>query len=391
MASVRIVPKSPFYMADMRIWIPCATHRKGGYWKTTTLSTKVPNTEPEVDALKVANEMEAIRREARGSKIPTKQFFQSRVASLMNAAGVDAPFKQASWKEFSGRWLSELTVSHASLVKYTGEVKQFSDFLGAKAKEDMRTIAPEEMAEFHAKLIAEGRTAGTARNTCKSIRAIFARAILMNYLEENPAALLKLKSGTTSSRQPFTLEDLQAISNVLHSSESPKMKDWRTACHFGLYYGMRIGDAVSRDRSEIRIENGVKVIRFTPEKKKAKGQEIALPLIGELAGLEAGEGPITPTLLTYNQPTKGFSTILEHSGIFIKRKAAKGKGRATGDKSFHSFRHTANSLLAAAGVDSRIRQLICDHDDESMNARYTHASVKTMADAIARSTGNVRL
>lgn len=60
----------------------------------------------------------------------------------------------------------------------------------------------------------------------------------------------------------------------------------------------------------------------------------------------------------------------------------EGAGRATKNKSFHSWRHTINSRLVDAGVDMRVRQLICDHEYATVSAGYTHASLKTMADAI---------
>jgi hypothetical protein len=39
-----------------------------------------------------------------------------------------------------------------------------------------------------------------------------------------------------------------------------------------------------------------------------------------------------------------------------------------------------------SGADQRMRQLICDHDDPRMNAKYTHASVIEIGKALEKST-----
>jgi integrase len=72
------------------------------------------------------------------------------------------------------------------------------------------------------------------------------------------------------------------------------------------------------------------------------------------------------------------------------RHGAKGKGRGVVDATFHSWRHTTNSLLVDAGVDQRVRQLICDHDSTKVSNQYTHASVETMAKALNKLTQHAR-
>lgn len=73
-----------------------------------------------------------------------------------------------------------------------------------------------------------------------------------------------------------------------------------------------------------------------------------------------------------------------HAGVKRSRSAARGEGRSMSNKTFHSLRHTTNSFLVDAGVDARVRQLICDHEDARVAAGYTHASVRTMAQGIRK-------
>lgn len=218
----------------------------------------------------------------------------------------------------------------------------------------------------------------------KNIRAVLKRAVLFGYLESNPADLIKLKSGSVIQRQPFSRNDLKEIFGYLDTlPEGDPLREWRTACQLGLYYGMRINDAVHRSGEEIEEFDGIPVLKFVPHKKKRLGRGVSLPLIGELESLPRS-GSLTPHLAKIKSPSKSFGKLLANTKIHINRAKATGKGRKTGDKSFHSFRHSANSFLSDAGVDVRIRQLICDHDDLKTSMKYTHSSIEAMAAAIKK-------
>jgi site-specific recombinase XerD len=80
--------------------------------------------------------------------------------------------------------------------------------------------------------------------------------------------------------------------------------------------------------------------------------------------------------------SRHFIRLLDKAGVERAISKKTGKGRQQSDKSFHSWRHTTNSLLVDAGVDQRVRQLICDHDSTKVSNNYTHASIETMAKAL---------
>ena len=74
--------------------------------------------------------------------------------------------------------------------------------------------------------------------------------------------------------------------------------------------------------------------------------------------------------------------ILKDAKIKIAVKKGTGDGRNQTDKSFHSWRHTVNSMLANNGVDVRLRQLISDHESQEMNAIYTHPDLEAIKKAL---------
>ena len=359
----------------MRIWKAVSGHPCGGYVCKTSKSTKVPLTVDRDTAKRTADEMERIGNEHTEIRMD-RLTFERRVESLMRSAGVEIPLKRATWKEFSAQFLDGSEAGLSSLTKYRGEIAQFTEFLGARANHDLRDITHYDISKFFKDLQKSGRSSSTARNTTKTVRAVLQRASLLGFIDKNPASLVRLKSsGVSSSREPFTRDE---ISRILANAEGEK----RTAILFGLTYGLRAGDASRRRYEEISTQDGIPVIAFVPEKKASGGKVITLPLVGELANLKGTAGFITPSVATGKHPGRFFDLIMKNAGINRKTKESKGEGRATNAKSFHSLRHTISSWLMDSGADQRMRQLVCDHDDPKMNARYTHGNIVAMSKAI---------
>ena len=375
MSSLIILPNSPYWMARMRVWIFSQDHPDGGFWRQTCRSTKMLHkTTPRKTAQRYADELERIGRELR-DQIPDEVWMKASVAALMRAAGVKGSTRRSTWEKAAQGYIGAKTAKPRSVDSYRSHCQHFADFLGQRHRHDLKSITPEDISEFYHALIKRGLSARSAQQITKTVRSVFHRALHLREIEANPAALFRMsEDATPSGRKPFSPEDINAI---LAAADD----EWRIACLFGLYYGMRIGDAITRRLDE--IDNGV--LRFIPQKKSRTGKVVAVPLVGELATLR-GRGQITPALakLSVSVASRHFSRILDDAGISRSKTKKKGEGRGITDKTFHSFRHTINSLMVDAGIDQRVRQLVCDHDSTRVSNNYTHASIDTMADAIRR-------
>lgn len=376
MSSLIILPNSPYWMARMRVWIFSQDHPDGGFWRQTCRSTKMPHkTTPRKTAQRYADELERIGRELR-DQIPDEVWMKASVAALMRAAGVKGSTRRTTWEKAAQGYIGAKTAKPRSVDSYRSHCQHFADFLGQRARHDLKSITPEDIAEFYHALIKRGLSARSAQQITKTIRAVFTRALHLREIDANPAALFRMsEDATPSGRKPFSTQDISAI---LAAADA----EWRIACLFGLNYGMRLGDAIHRSHEEIEGD----VLRFMPEKKSRRGKVVAVPLIGELNKLR-GRGKITPTLdaMSITVASRHFSRLLDRAGVARIKTKKKGEGRGITDKTFHSWRHTINSLMLDAGVDQRVRQLVCDHDSTKVSNNYTHASIQTMAEAIKRS------
>ena len=362
-------------MARMRVWIFSQDHPDGGFWRQTCRSTKMPHkTTPRKTAQRYADELERIGRELR-DQIPDEVWIQASVAALMRAAGVKGSRRRTTWEKAAQGFLEAKTAKPRSMESYIKHCQHFADFLGQRARHDLRSVEPDDISAFYHSLLKRGLSRTSAQQITKTVRGVCHRALHLRQIDANPAALFRMsEDGSQSGRKPFSTAEITAI--LAAAAAEP---EWRTACLFGLYYGMRLGDATRRSYGE--IEGGV--LRFVPEKKSRKGVVVSVPLVGELSTLR-GKGKVTPALakLSVSVASRQFSALLDRAGIDRQKTKRKGAGRGITDKTFHSWRHTTNSLLVDAGVDQRVRQLICDHDSTKVSNNYTHASIETMTKAL---------
>lgn len=342
-------------------------------------STKIPLDQPKSVARSVANEIERTSNEAysESAAADPRQFFERALGRLLSAANAET-VKTVAWKDWAEQWYSEQAGAEKTLDKYRGALDRFTAFLGARARASLRTITHEDCQGFYKGMVREGLSLATCGQLFKIIRWAFQRAQLHGHIDRNPASLVKMEEGAAYPKKPFTQEE---VGKILAHIEAHEEDEWRIACLFGLFYGLRLKDAINRSFEEIHDENGIRVLRFVPKKKARKGREISLPLVGELAGLK-GQGRITPKLSRMSNPSKVFTRILKDAKIKVVMKKGTGEGRNQTDKSFHSWRHTVNSMLANNGVDVRLRQLISDHESQKMNAIYTHPDLEAIKTAL---------
>lgn len=368
MASVHSHPLSCYWQASISIW-----DEKAGRMKRTFRSTKVPITEEQDKALLVAQELEAAGRP--GQVHVPREAFHRQLASIMRLAGAEVPLKATTWSEFSASWLKEQHLRPGSLKGYQRQVAEFGSWLGSRSSDDLRRISVEDLSSYNSWL--KGRMGGhSVGHYMARLRTIFHRAHALGYIDADPAALVKIRVEKAGRRRPLTMEEVQLLMDHL---EHPERRKFRIPILFGLYYGMRLSDAISRSYEE--IQDGV--ISFVVQKT---GSRISLPLVGELASL-SGKGSISPGIAAVTM-SRRFRGFVKDCGIAVLRRPAYEGGESFGDVTFHSLRHTSATFLAEAGVDLKVRQLILGHSTAAMAVHYTHSSMASIRAALEKVHGD---
>ena len=114
-----------------------------------------------------------------------------------------------------------------------------------------------------------------------------------------------------------------------------------------------------KSKANGKAKTGLKV-----ETKKTKETYISPSLAGKSTSGKSGL-------------SGAFTRLMATAGIDTERVDGKGK-RKFQAKTFHSLRHTFNSMLANSGVSQETRMKLIGHASEQINDQYTHIQMETL-------------
>jgi integrase len=271
-------------------------------------------------------------------------------------------------------------------------MERFTGFLGeAKSGRDLSTLQASDVARFRDHEAKE-LSRSTANLSVKVLRICLGEAVRQGLLTINPAARVKLlKSSKESKRRSFTLAEIKRILKACGDNV-----EWRGLVLFGLYLGQRLGDLARLTWRAVHLDTGE--IAFSTKKT---GRRIVLPLvqplIDYLSGLPAGDNPdahIFPRAAAHKRTaslSNQFREILVEAGLVEPlphghRSSGKGRtgAREMSEISFHSLRHSAVTMLKAAGVSDFIASEIVGHESAAVSRQYTHLSTDDKRTAMQR-------
>jgi integrase len=312
------------------------------------------------------------------------------VSDVFTAANVES-LPKASIKSWCETWLQAKAIEaeQSTHARYARIIERFTDCIGAKANRDLSTLQAVDITRFRDRE-AKQLSRATANLSLKVLRVCFGEAVRQGLLTVNPGVRVPvLKTHDKSTRRAFTLSEIKRILKACGDDQ-----EWRGLVLFGLYLGQRLGDLAKLAWRTIDLES--REIAFTAQKT---GRRIILPLvqplIDYLSGLPASDNPnafIFPRAANAKRTaslSNQFREILADAGLVEARThEARGKGRSgareASEISFHSLRHSAVTMLKAAGVSDFIAREIVGHESAAVSRQYTHLTTDDKRAAMRR-------
>ena len=320
-----------------------------------------------------------------------RQVIAQGVAEIFAAGGDDLP--QATVREWAERWLEskELESATNTLSRYRGTVDKFLSYLGKTAEKDIEHVTSAHIEGFRNQE-AKRLSASSANVALKIVRALFSSAVAKQLILRNPASASYVKTierQQSVARRALTLAEIKRI-----LAKTGKKSEWRGMILMGIYTGQRLGDIRRMTWRSVDFESDH--LAFTTEKS---GRRMILPLAKPLRlyleTLDASDDPDAPlfpaasTAKTVGYLSNGFRSIMADAGLVEARKASHistGKGRTAkrevSELSFHSLRHSAVTMLKAAGASDVLAREIVGHDSEAVSRSYTHLATEDLRPAI---------
>ncbi len=374
MASVHKIPNKPN-------WFCFFTDEEGRRRCKTTKTTN----KKEAEAVCLSYQKAA--NKARGGRLTetvARKLIEEVVSDLMESSG--APLKRFTVKEWLDSWLSsrEHVTAAGTFERYKGIKESFIQHLGAKANASLMSLRADDVLLYRDTLAKKVST-GTVNVHIKVIRSALAKAVKANVIDANPAVLVEtLERSDKHHRRPFKLDEVKRLL-------AAASQDWKTMIYFGLYMGLRLGDIAKltwqnvdlarKELSVVTTKTGRPVINPLPA-----------PLVKHLETLPSSDDPktpICPSLFGKPKLSDEFYALMASIGLVEERThegSEDGKGRGARRKqseiTFHSFRHTATSLMKNAGVPEAVVMDIIGHESETISRNYSHLDMETKRAAL---------
>lgn len=374
MASLHKDPrgKSPYWY--------CAYTMPNG--KRCFKSTKEKNRDK---AAEFCRTLERASRDAKNGSLTETRARELISEIVKHASG--APLKSYSAEEWFRHWLKgkEASRSAGTLLKYRHTIDSFIEILGDRAKSNIEHVTPRDVQRFIDGHVAGGKQPSTCNLELKNLRIPFNAARRQGLLVHNPAEAVEpfaTKGG--SVKRPFDFEQMAALVEAAAG-------DWRGAILLAYYTGARLQDVANMRWESVDLES--QLISFRAGKTD---RCIAIPMhdalhefLIETAAPDSSKAFLFPSLANRRAGGKSglsmaFKRIMERARVSgeVARKAKGQHGRIVNSLSFHSLRHSFNSIMANAGVSQEIRQKLTGHASPEMNKRYTHHELEPLRAAI---------
>jgi integrase len=304
--------------------------------------------------------------------------------------------------EWSERWISTYKANVTPTQKAHYDTKLRRDILpviGSLRMRDIRASHLQKLLNSYA-----GKKRGTVEKIRHAIRNLFADAIYEGIIERDPSLRLELPTLEDAPRRPLSVAERRAVLEV--AKTHPRGVYILTL----LYSGLRRGECVALERSDVDLDNrrlwvnkalslrknkgNVEGTKASKMRRNAKGEEdigvrvVPIPdlLLPVLTGLCVGKAPddlLFPksdgtyvTKQTVSWWWHSFSRACHiAAGAELYRNAVKYETSAFGaDVTPHYMRHTYATDLYAAGVDELARKTFLGHSLSDVTEEYTAMS-----------------
>jgi integrase len=338
-------------------------------------------------ALEMARGFEKASREAREKRLTEARAREilSEILESVNGGDGLRVFTVAEWFD---HFVKQKQKSRAdkTAARHEQMMREFVEFLGHRANLNLAVVTSKDVADFRDLRESRGLAPATLNGDVTVLSAAFNAALRQGHISVNPClAIEPVKDKAGVRKGTFTLEQVTALGKTASG-------DWRGLIFTAFYTGQRLGDCANLQWSQIDLAAKIKTIRFQQGKT---GGEIIMPLnpvlaeyLGQLARSKADEMFVFPSLANrkISPLSKYFKKIMQRAGIeqlVIRQRKADSGGRSVNALTFHSLRHTFNSILANSGVPEETRMALTGHTSREMNQVYTHRQLQTYVDAVA--------
>lgn len=364
MASAFQRGRSDIYIASFKAW-----DARAGRWTWRAQSTGCKNYSA---ALSIARTLENGAQGAKAGSL-TREKAMSMVNDILRLAGLDELAPVPSLESIAKALLSGSDVAESTGRKYAAQWAALASWAAERAKRPVSAWTV-EMIEGYYRHCRERFSITTANDHLRFVGMVFSRAVKLGHIASNPADAVQ-RAGNDSIEKETVTRAMQA--RILRAMRRAGRRDWFCLASLGWHTGHRLQDLLDATKAF----QGLLVLN--PRKKGGKGREVVIPLpswlarmLNRLGGFQSIENADNRN----GRVSEQFVGWLRAAGVDplpVERGA-----RIVHRRTFHSYRHSMQSRLTAAGVSGEIARLVTDHESPKVARRYVHAEIEALREAL---------
>jgi integrase len=266
------------------------------------------------------------------------------------------------------------------------------DDLGAMRLGDVQRRHVQRLVD---RLVADGHSASTVRNAILPLRVIYRRALRDGDVAVNPCAGIELPANRSARVEIVSAEDAAALIRALDNLRERAL--WATA----FYAGLRAGELMALVWRDVDLANGTVHVEqaYDPKENvfvepKSRAGRRRVPIAGAL------RDHLLDHRVALDDPAPADLVFGESDGKPFVYSTLRDRTRRTWETAglepvgLHAARHTAASLMIAAGVNVKALSEFLGHSSITITLdRYGHllpgsiAEAATLLDAYLARTG----
>lgn len=333
------------------------------------------------------------RKGISGSGYPTaKDASQARAAALQKAVN-RRPGNQQQSDVTLGEWLESWLEGHVATVRqtsasnYRARVAKVNETPQSKAR--LRDLTETDYMHLVAELRKQSPGHRTLTGKIATVSQALNAAIRAGLISENPLSGLRVaRTGEKFKPSPWNRDQAQAFLRHRRLNGDPRHHVW----HLALATGLRRGECHGLQWSDVdftgqrlwvrrqRVDVHGTIYESAP---KTSTSEAPVYLDGGTCDLLRSVTRTSEYVLTDHRTGQPYRAMSTFDADFRKACDEAQVPRIR----FHDLRHTAASLMAAAGVPLPLAQARMRHWSPAMTEHYTHADT-SMGSQVAEQMGS---
>ncbi len=309
----------------------------------------------------------------------TKQEALSFLSEFEKNLAKKKKVKPVSLADFQKEYIEQLSLTKSTAyIEKSVKIafKQFILYLGNE-KILLRKIKNREAEKFILEIYSRAKYSSLLY--LRTLKAAFNKAVLWNYIKENPFA--KVKAPKIESNFPVFIDNVE-LNKILEFVK----EDYLRLLYLTAYYtGMRLSEIINLRWNAVDFESRFITVKntegFTTKSKKERMIPIPNVLFNKLI-------LIKPKIISINRNDNDFvfyrvkGVALNSNFVSKKFKQAVLRAEVNSKVHFHTLRHSYASNLARRGVPLLIIKELLGHQSIRTTEIYSHLQQTDLVEAV---------